>query len=57
MLDGDSLRTMMQMVIPLNGAFLAATGFEVPRQKHAGKFAASLCTVCLLSLHRHSRAG
>lgn len=50
-MDQDPLSTMMQMVIPLDGAFPAITGFEVPRQKHTGKLAASLCTMYLLLSH------
>lgn len=51
-MDQDPLSTMMQMVIPLDGVFHAITSFEVPREKHTGKLAAFLGTICLLSLSK-----
>lgn len=48
---------MVQMVIPLDGAFPAITGFEVRRQKHTGKLAASLCTIYLSFSQSLSIAG
>lgn len=57
-MDQDPGSTVMQMVIPLDGAFPAVTGFEVPRQKHTGKLAESLCNLYLFfHFQRPSIAG